>query len=159
MSFGYKSSAGSTCNSSVEHSSTSISSTTLVYKMMFNKLAFATILAVATTSFAATDACCDSVQSSSSQSLSSVLGALGVILQGTNVPIGLDCSPITVSDGHRQRRELSLKIHLIFRVSVFLEPRALPTPSAAIRSSVRFSDTSALFRSMSMLTNGSQRTP
>ncbi|KLO15764.1 hydrophobin 2 [Schizopora paradoxa] len=63
--------------------------------MMFNKLAFATILAVATTSFAATDACCDSVQSSSSQSLSSLLGAIGVILQGTNIPIGLDCSPIT----------------------------------------------------------------
>ncbi|KLO15763.1 hydrophobin-251 [Schizopora paradoxa] len=64
--------------------------------MMFNKLAFATILAVATTSLAQTgNACCNSVQSSSSQSITSLLGAIGVVLQGVNVPIGLDCSPIT----------------------------------------------------------------
>ncbi|EJD00320.1 fungal hydrophobin [Fomitiporia mediterranea MF3/22] len=41
--------------------------------------------------------CCDSVQSSSSGGLVSVLlGLLGVVLDGVNVPIGVTCSPITV---------------------------------------------------------------
>ncbi|KAL5501110.1 hypothetical protein ACEPAH_9497 [Sanghuangporus vaninii] len=41
--------------------------------------------------------CCNSVQSSSSDGLVSVLlGLLGVVLGGVNVPIGVTCSPITV---------------------------------------------------------------
>lgn len=40
--------------------------------------------------------CCDSVQSSSSESAAGLLGLLGVVLQGLNVPVGLTCSPVSV---------------------------------------------------------------
>ncbi|KAJ7916166.1 fungal hydrophobin [Mycena leptocephala] len=40
--------------------------------------------------------CCQSVQSSSDAGVASLLGLLGVIVNGVNVPIGLNCSPITV---------------------------------------------------------------
>ncbi|ESK92236.1 hydrophobin [Moniliophthora roreri MCA 2997] len=40
--------------------------------------------------------CCNSVQSSSDPATSLLLGLLGVVLQGINVPIGLTCNPITV---------------------------------------------------------------
>ena len=41
--------------------------------------------------------CCQSVQSSSNGAVSVLLGLLGVVLGGVNVPIGLTCSPISVS--------------------------------------------------------------
>ena len=40
--------------------------------------------------------CCDSVQQSDSSSVSTLLGLLGVVLQGVAVPVGLTCNPITV---------------------------------------------------------------
>ncbi|KAL5533863.1 SC3_1 [Sanghuangporus baumii] len=40
--------------------------------------------------------CCNSVQSSSSDAISALLGLLGVVLQGVDVPVGVTCSPITV---------------------------------------------------------------
>ena len=41
--------------------------------------------------------CCQSVQSSSNSLVSTLLGLLGVVLGGVNVPIGVTCSPISVS--------------------------------------------------------------
>ncbi|KAJ7143037.1 hypothetical protein C8R44DRAFT_866284 [Mycena epipterygia] len=40
--------------------------------------------------------CCSSVQSSSSSSVSAVAALLGLDLSGLNIPVGLDCSHITV---------------------------------------------------------------
>ncbi|KAL5480459.1 hypothetical protein ACEPAI_1729 [Sanghuangporus weigelae] len=40
--------------------------------------------------------CCDSVQSASSSEASNMLGLLGVALQDVNVPVGLNCIPISV---------------------------------------------------------------
>ncbi|KAJ6527880.1 fungal hydrophobin [Mycena vulgaris] len=40
--------------------------------------------------------CCSSVQSSSSSAVSAVAALLGLDLSGLNIPVGLDCSPITV---------------------------------------------------------------
>lgn len=39
--------------------------------------------------------CCNSVQSSSSPAAAGLLGLLGIVLEGVNVPIGLTCSPIS----------------------------------------------------------------
>ena len=41
--------------------------------------------------------CCQSVQSSSNNVMSTLLGLLGVVLSGVDVPIGLTCSPLSVS--------------------------------------------------------------
>ncbi|KAJ7455091.1 hypothetical protein FB451DRAFT_1516719 [Mycena latifolia] len=41
--------------------------------------------------------CCTSVQSSSTSAVSTVAALLGLDLSGLDVPIGLNCSPITVS--------------------------------------------------------------
>ncbi len=65
--------------------------------MMFSKLTVAAILAVATTSFAQ-NACCDSTTTAGAPGIATLLGLLGVVAQGVNVPIGLGCSPITVSN-------------------------------------------------------------
>ncbi|KAF9269335.1 fungal hydrophobin [Marasmius fiardii PR-910] len=43
--------------------------------------------------------CCQQVQSASSSSAAAILGLLGIILQDTNVLVGLNCSPITVIGG------------------------------------------------------------
>ncbi|EPQ52312.1 hydrophobin, partial [Gloeophyllum trabeum ATCC 11539] len=40
--------------------------------------------------------CCQSVQSSGDPGVTSLLGLLGIVLDGANVPIGLTCSPINV---------------------------------------------------------------
>ncbi|KLO16830.1 fungal hydrophobin, partial [Schizopora paradoxa] len=40
--------------------------------------------------------CCDSTESSSNVVTSILLGLLGIVLEGVNVPIGVTCSPITV---------------------------------------------------------------
>ncbi|KAI0262058.1 fungal hydrophobin-domain-containing protein [Gloeopeniophorella convolvens] len=40
--------------------------------------------------------CCNSVQTESNPLLGILLGLLGVVLSGINVPIGVTCSPITV---------------------------------------------------------------
>ena len=41
--------------------------------------------------------CCNSVQSASSSGLSSILlGLLGIVLEGVDANVGLDCSPISV---------------------------------------------------------------
>ncbi|EIN04580.1 fungal hydrophobin, partial [Punctularia strigosozonata HHB-11173 SS5] len=39
--------------------------------------------------------CCDSVQSSSDPVTSLLLGLLGIVAGGVDVPIGVNCSPIT----------------------------------------------------------------
>ena len=41
--------------------------------------------------------CCDSVQSSDNKSVQNLLGLLGVALDGLTVPVGLTCTPISVS--------------------------------------------------------------
>ncbi|KAH7879470.1 hydrophobin 1 [Lentinula edodes] len=38
--------------------------------------------------------CCQSVQNSSAAGVSSLLGLLGIVLSGTDVPVGLTCLPI-----------------------------------------------------------------
>ncbi|KAI0262040.1 fungal hydrophobin, partial [Gloeopeniophorella convolvens] len=40
--------------------------------------------------------CCNSVQTESNPAVALLLGLLGVVLSGVNVPIGVTCSPITV---------------------------------------------------------------
>jgi len=40
--------------------------------------------------------CCNSVESSSSENSSKTLGLLGIVLQGLDIPVGLNCSPISV---------------------------------------------------------------
>lgn len=40
--------------------------------------------------------CCDSTSTSSNIVTSLLLGLLGIVVQGVNVPIGVTCSPITV---------------------------------------------------------------
>ncbi|KIK53787.1 hypothetical protein GYMLUDRAFT_49203 [Collybiopsis luxurians FD-317 M1] len=40
--------------------------------------------------------CCNSVESASSPGVSTLLGLLGIVLQNTDVLVGLTCSPITV---------------------------------------------------------------
>lgn len=74
---------------------------------MFSKLAVITSLALLAVASPTTQAssgqcntgklqCCQSVQSSSTPGVSSLLGLLGVVLGGVNVPVGLTCSPISV---------------------------------------------------------------
>lgn len=63
--------------------------------MLFSKLSVAAIFYVATTSFAQ-NACCDSTTTAGAPGIATLLGLLGVVAQGVNVPIGLGCSPITV---------------------------------------------------------------
>ena len=41
--------------------------------------------------------CCQSVQNSDSSDIAKLLGLLAVIVEGVNIPIGVGCSPITVS--------------------------------------------------------------
>ncbi|KLO15754.1 fungal hydrophobin [Schizopora paradoxa] len=62
--------------------------------MLFSKFTGIAILAVATTSFA--QSCCNSVTSSSDPATALLLGLLGVVVQGVDIPIGIGCSPITV---------------------------------------------------------------
>ena len=69
--------------------------TALLSEMLFSKFTGLTILAVATTSFA--QSCCNSISSSSNPVTSALLGLLGIVVQGVNVPIGIGCSPVTVS--------------------------------------------------------------
>lgn len=64
--------------------------------MQFNKLAFVTILAAATSAFASTNACCDSTTTAGATGIASLLASIGVPVQGANVPIGLGCSPLTI---------------------------------------------------------------
>ncbi|RDX54526.1 fungal hydrophobin [Lentinus brumalis] len=40
--------------------------------------------------------CCNSVQKASAPAASTLIGLLGIVLQNTNVLVGLTCSPITV---------------------------------------------------------------
>ena len=40
--------------------------------------------------------CCDSVQSASSTGVSSLLGLLGIVLENLNIPVGLNCSPLSI---------------------------------------------------------------
>ncbi|RDX54532.1 fungal hydrophobin [Lentinus brumalis] len=40
--------------------------------------------------------CCESTEKASSASGAALLGLLGIVLQDTNVLLGVDCSPITV---------------------------------------------------------------
>ena len=40
--------------------------------------------------------CCNSVQSASDPAASLLLGLLGIVVQGVDVLVGLDCSPISV---------------------------------------------------------------
>ncbi|KAH8109101.1 hydrophobin, partial [Phellopilus nigrolimitatus] len=40
--------------------------------------------------------CCQSVQSAGSPSAANLLGLLGVVAQGVDVPVGITCSPISV---------------------------------------------------------------
>ncbi|KAL5514033.1 hypothetical protein ACEPAG_2794 [Sanghuangporus baumii] len=70
---------------------------------MYAKLAsFATValLAVATPAMAQCDTspvqCCDSVQNAGSPDIASLLGLLGIVVQGVDVPIGVGCTPISV---------------------------------------------------------------
>ncbi|KAJ7610421.1 fungal hydrophobin [Roridomyces roridus] len=42
------------------------------------------------------DQCCASVVSSTSAAAAAVLGPLGILLNGLDIPVGLSCSPITV---------------------------------------------------------------
>ena len=41
--------------------------------------------------------CCNAVESSSDEAVSVLLGLLGVIIVGAPIPVGITCSPITVS--------------------------------------------------------------
>lgn len=41
--------------------------------------------------------CCNSVQSSTTQAVASLAGILGLNLGGLNIPVGINCSPISVS--------------------------------------------------------------
>ncbi|KLO19514.1 hypothetical protein SCHPADRAFT_935308 [Schizopora paradoxa] len=59
------------------------------------KFAIVSILAAATTALASTNACCDSTTTSGAAGIADLLKSIGVVVQGANVPIGLDCSPIT----------------------------------------------------------------
>ncbi|OCH89174.1 fungal hydrophobin [Obba rivulosa] len=40
--------------------------------------------------------CCDSTETSSSPAAANLLGLLGIVLEGVDVLLGIDCSPITV---------------------------------------------------------------
>ncbi|KAK7438442.1 hypothetical protein VKT23_018054 [Stygiomarasmius scandens] len=40
--------------------------------------------------------CCNSVQSSNTPSVAKLLGTLGAVVQGVDVPIGLTCTPVSV---------------------------------------------------------------
>ena len=85
--------------------------------MLFTKyiaVLFLPLLAVATTTVTVTQGptstpippsqcntgpiqCCNSVQSASSGGLTStLLGLLGIVLQGVDLPIGLTCNPISI---------------------------------------------------------------
>lgn len=68
---------------------------------MFSKITLFAILAAATTAFAQCDTapvqCCESTEQSDTPAASTLLGLLGVVIQGAAVPIGLTCTPVTVS--------------------------------------------------------------
>ncbi|EPQ53084.1 fungal hydrophobin [Gloeophyllum trabeum ATCC 11539] len=40
--------------------------------------------------------CCQQVQTAGSPDMTNLLGLLGIVVDGLNVPIGLQCSPLTV---------------------------------------------------------------
>ncbi|KAH8109099.1 hydrophobin-251 [Phellopilus nigrolimitatus] len=75
---------------------------------MFSKLAFVASLAVLAVATPAPTSpppsqcdtgpiqCCSSVQSAGSPSIASLLGLLGIVVQDVTVPIGVNCSPISV---------------------------------------------------------------
>ena len=74
--------------------------------MMIKKFAAVASLAVLAVATPTPDAgqcntnniqCCQSVQSSSDNLVSTLLGLLGIVLGGVDVPIGLTCSPLSVS--------------------------------------------------------------
>nr|CAC86002.1 hydrophobin 1 [Dictyonema glabratum] len=43
--------------------------------------------------------CCDSVQNSNDKEIANLLGFLGIVTGGDEVPIGVTCSPISVAGG------------------------------------------------------------
>ena len=73
---------------------------------MFSKLAFIAslaVLAVATPTPQSSGQCntgpvqcCQSTSSASDPATATLLGLLGIVAQGVDVPIGITCSPITV---------------------------------------------------------------
>ncbi|OCB90812.1 fungal hydrophobin [Sanghuangporus baumii] len=67
----------------------------------FPSLAFAVILAVATSVLSQCDTstkamCCSSVAPAGSTAIAPILSAIGVVIQDVNIPVGVGCSPITV---------------------------------------------------------------
>ncbi len=42
--------------------------------------------------------CCNSVESSTNPIVETILGLLGIVLGPISVPVGLTCSPVTVSE-------------------------------------------------------------
>ncbi|EIW83604.1 hypothetical protein CONPUDRAFT_43646, partial [Coniophora puteana RWD-64-598 SS2] len=46
--------------------------------------------------------CCNTIQPASSQEASNVLGMVGVNLQGLDVPVGIDCTPMSMTGNNCQ---------------------------------------------------------